>query len=231
MNIPEPATKLRPGHTGDRGASAHVAGKEDNGLTLLAVSWQTEEIPAALATVGQYVEHGITRQIEWYYAKKRLTSVLSRGLRLLAIFCAGAGGLVPLAASAFPVLLNEQTSHWLNFGQLDYLLLALAAACAAADRFFGISTAWMRYMTTAMALEAIRERHRLGWTHQLARLRGRPPSGGEIDRLFQAAKETMFRAREHVQSETMAWVEEFQSNLAQLERKLHDQPSRPRRAA
>jgi hypothetical protein len=33
------------------------------------------------------------------------------------------------------------------------VLLALAAACIGFDRFFGISSGWMRSMTTAQALE------------------------------------------------------------------------------
>ena len=205
----------------------HLDVRENKDLSLFALSWQRDDALAALTSVGVYVEREITRQIKWYYVKKRSKSVLSRGLRLLSIFLAAAGGLAPLANSAFPASFNE----WVDLGQAGYILFALAAACVAADRFFGISTAWMRYVTAALALELIREKHRMEWTRQLAKLGGRSPAAHEIDVLFRTAEETMLHTREYVQNETMAWVEEFQSSLSQLERRLNGQPARTGKAA
>lgn len=205
----------------------HLDVRENKDLSLFALSWQRDDALAALTSVGVYVEREITRQIEWYYAKKRSKSVLSRGLRLLSIFLAAAGGLAPLAHSVVPAPFNE----WVDLGQAGYILFALAAACVAADRFFGISTAWMRYVTAALALELIREKHRMEWTRQLAKLGGRSPAAHEIDVLFRTAEETMLHTREYVQNETMAWVEEFQSSLSQLERRLNGHPARTGKAA
>jgi hypothetical protein len=50
-----------------------------------------------------------------------------------------------------------------------YVLPALAAACIGFDRFFGISSGWMRSMTTAQALERRLEQLQHDWAAECAR--------------------------------------------------------------
>ena len=88
------------------------------------------------------------------------------------------------------------------------------------DRFFGYSTGWIRYITTALALEKSREEYRLQWTRQMAKTRGNQLSADEVEELIQTCATFSLAIKSQVEQETKAWVAEFQSNLTQLEKDL-----------
>ena len=188
-----------------------------NQLPVLA--WDGPEIANSLTLLRRYVESEAQRQIDWYFRKMTAKSRASSALRFAAIVLFLAGGLAPLAKAA----LTPESLHRLSFdiAQAGYLLLALAAGCLALDRFFGFSTAWMRYVTAALALEKSLEEFRLEWTRSLAKLRGAPPNDAQLDQLILTCETFSLAIRSQVEQETNAWVAEFQSNLAQLEQELH----------
>src|SRR5215218_7785801 len=120
--------------------------------------WQDTE--TALTQLYRYAEARAIDAIDWYLADKRSKRIWSRGLRLLVILLVTAGGLQPLLDAAAP---GPSRTAW------GYVLLALAAACIGLDRFFGISSGWMRSMTTAQALERRLEQLQYDWAAECAR--------------------------------------------------------------
>jgi len=103
---------------------------------------------------------------------------------------------------------------------LPSVLLGIATGAIALDRFFGYSSGWMRYITTALALEKSLSEFRLEWTRHIARLRGGPPAEPQLDQLILTCERFSLAVRSQVEQETNAWVIEFQSNLSHLEREL-----------
>ncbi len=77
----------------------------------------------------------------------------------------------------------------------------------------------MRFIATAAAIETARESFRFDWARLMAGLGGRTPTEAELQTLI--ARITGFSAtvRALVESETKAWITEFQTNLAELERR------------
>jgi hypothetical protein len=164
------------------------------------------------------VEQEAQRQIDWYHGKRKVKARVSTALRFAAIVLLVLGGLVPiLKGSLSPDLIKRLP---FDFGQSGYLLLAIAGGCVAMDRFFGYSSGWIRYMTTALALEKSLEEFRLEWARQLAKLRGAAPSDAQVDQLIVTCETFSLAIRGQVEQETKAWVTEFESNLAQLEKDL-----------
>ena len=88
------------------------------------------------------------------------------------------------------------------------------------DRFFGYSTGWIRYVTTAMALEKSLEEFRLEWTRNMAKMRGAAPTPEQLEMLIQTSETFSLAIKSQVEQETKAWVVEFQTNLSQLEKDL-----------
>jgi hypothetical protein len=128
------------------------------------------------------------------------------------------GGLVPIIKATLPAA--ALTHLPVDFGQAGYLLIGVGAGCLGLDRFFGYSTGWIRYITTALALEKSREEYRLQWTRQMAKTRGNQPSVDEVEQLIQICATFSLAIKSQVEQETKAWVAEFQSNLTQLEKDL-----------
>ena len=185
---------------------------------LLNLSWKEIDIDGSLVTLRRYVESEAQRQIDWYYAKRQRKASVSTALRFSAILLFVLGGLVPILKAT---LTPDAVSHLgFDFGQVGYLLIAIAAGCVGMDRFFGYSTGWIRYITAALALEKSLEEFRLEWARHIARLRGIAPTEIELDQLILTCETFTLAVRNQVEQETHAWVAEFESNLSQLERDL-----------
>jgi hypothetical protein len=182
------------------------------------LSWKDLDIDSSLAVLRRYVESEAQRQIDWYFGKLKLKSLASTALRFVAIALFVAGALVPvLKATLTPDTVRKLP---FDFAEAGYLLIGIAGGCIALDRFFGYSTGWIRYMTSALALDKSLEEFRMEWARNLAKLRGGLPNEIQLDQLLLTCETFSLAIRSQVEQETKAWVIEFRSNLAQLERDL-----------
>jgi hypothetical protein len=155
-----------------------------------------------------HVESQALEAINWYVRDKRSKARWSRVLRFLTIILTAAGGLVPLLRVSG---VKAVGAEW------GYVLLALAAACVGLDRFFGFSSAWMRYLTTSMALQRLLLEFQMDWAIMNATLRDSPVTSGQCMELLQRIKVFGAAVLHEVENETLAWVAEFQSVLARIE--------------
>jgi hypothetical protein len=169
----------------------------------------------ALKALYEYAESEAKRKIEWYRQKKTWKSQLSWGLRLVAIVLFALGVLVPIIKAAFPTFTVQYRSTF-DLGQAGYLLIAIAAGCFGLDRYFGYS--WVRYVTTAMAIEKSLNEYRMEWTRVTARNTGIPFRAEVIDGLIRLTKEFVLSTLTQVEHETRLWATEFKSSLADLDR-------------
>jgi len=186
-------------------------------------NWKEGTLEANLELIRSYVESLLATEIGWYRARIKSVRSWSRGLRVVAILLTSLGGLVPLleAAGVFSsfAVPNAEPASGIRPGQIGYILLGVAGSVALFDRFFGYSTAWMRYIATMLALERLRESFRLEWALASRRL----VSGGAneaANKLLQLASRTVLSAKEHSEKETEAWIAEFEANLSRLEQDL-----------
>ncbi len=187
-------------------------------IDLSKLSWKDSDVENSLSVLHQYVEEQAQKQIYWYWDKKRAKAHMSMFLRFVAIILFALGGLVPIVKATLPATVAAKFPF--DFGQSGYLLIGVAAGCMGLDRFFGYSTGWIRYVTTAMAIEKSLEEFRLEWTRSMAKMRGAPPSPEQLEVLIQTSAAFSLAIKSQVEQETKAWVVEFQSNLSQLEKDL-----------
>jgi len=182
------------------------------------LSWKDLDIDSSLMVLRGYVENEAQRQIDWYYGKMRLKSLASTVLRFVAIALFVVGALVPvLKATLTPDAVRKLP---FDFAEAGSLLIGIAGGSIALDRCFGYSTGWIRYMTTALAIVKSLEEFRMEWARNLAKLRGGAPTEIQLDQLLLTCETFSLAIRSQVEQETKAWVIEFRSNLAQLEREL-----------
>ena len=177
-----------------------------------------------------YAERAIENELSWYIRKKKGRSTTSQRLRFCAVIFSVLGGLVP-----FLIALFGSRPQWawlrafpdLRFGQLGYLLLAIAAGFVLLDRYFGYSTGWMRYIVAMQSIEKAREAFRLDWIGLTRQFAAASPGSSEsvevVDRMIQRARAVILEVKEHSEKETQAWILEFQTNLAQFEKDLKSQ--------
>lgn len=183
-------------------------------------SWVSSAVDASLKQLVSYAESNANAAISWYYEKKLFKAWTSRVLRLLTILAAALGALIPLMVSTgwFAKGTADDALRSLQLNQYGYLCIGLAAFFLALDRFSASSTSWMRYVTTAMALQTEVEKFRFDWERLTAPLAGRTPDGEILLSLLKRVTDFSVAVRALVENETKAWVGEFQTNLAELQK-------------
>lgn len=137
----------------------------------------------------------------WYRRKKIRVQFLSKALRSAAIGFLATGGLVPLLAQVgVPVAPS-----------VGYILLAIGGSCLLADRIFGVSAAWARYMVAAIDIEALSEAFR-------ASVVAAESSANEDSRaaIIQLCRDFTDNVCIIVNSETKIWVQEFNNSRDEL---------------
>jgi hypothetical protein len=198
---------------------------------LSSVLKDAEFSKASLKSLHEYVECKVQQEIKWYSDKKAGKAFASRTLRLLTIAFSTLGGLVPLlqASGVSSVLGNViplGISSAIQFGQVGYLFIGLAAGSFAFDKFFGYSSGWIRYLTTMLSLQRALEEFRLDWLRLAVALDRREPTAADFEKFLGISKSVIVSVRAQVEQETQAWATEFQSALQMLGEELSSKASK-----
>ena len=187
-------------------------------LQLGELAWHTpEDAAASLRTVHAHVDTHARRAIAWYLTRRRVRKSASRALRLTALIFAMAGGIVPFLD---PALLPA------GLRNLGYVLIAVGAALLLANRALGLSSDWIRYMQTALRLQATVNAFQIKWAEIECEMAGQP-SPADIRVAMQAVKLFAQRVDELIVIETDHWSADFAEDLEQLER-LSQRQTEPR---
>lgn len=169
-------------------------------------SWQPQDVDGSLDALAAWVESQAAASIGWYLREKRSKARWSRTLRIAAIVLATIGAAVPFVSA----IANEVALQW------GYLAFALAGAAMAFDRFFGLSSAWMRYLMAELSIQRILQDLRLQRTLLHAARAGVSPLPDDIAAELGLLSRTAEALHTVVEQETLAWVSEFQTNVAEL---------------
>ena len=191
--------------------------------------WSGDPAPH-VEQLRSYAEEIIEGELGWYLRKKKGRSSVSQSLRFSALILTVLGGLVPLLIAVFEAPPDWPWLSWaagMRFGQVGYVLLALAGGLVLLDKYFGFSTGWMRYIVAMQAIEKARESFRLDWIGLRLAFANTQPQTAEqaevIERMILRARSVILEVKEHSEKETQAWILEFQTNLAQFEKDVKSQ--------
>lgn len=169
-------------------------------------AWDPRDVDASLDALAGWVEGRAQEAIDWYLDAKRSKARWSRRLRFLAIALATVGATVPFVSA----LADGIALQW------GYLAFALAGAAMAFDRFFGLSTAWMRYITAEIALQGMLKVLQLDRAALRAQRSGAAATREEVRAELALLSDAIDAIQAEVADETRKWVAEFQSNVAEL---------------
>jgi hypothetical protein len=205
-----------------------LSGKNIESRRSEAINWKESTTLEGLLKLRERADLQALDAINWYYEKKKQKNFASRWLRFWAISFTILGGLIPLlsAAGIVEAVLRYYGAKApgdihvaeLRFNQFGYILIGLAAGCVAFDRFFGFSSNWMRYIGAAMRIETARVRFAFDWEYLVAPLGANEPTPEEVRKLLEVIQKFSLDIREAIEQETGAWISEFQTNLAQLDK-------------
>lgn len=168
------------------------------------------EPAARLDELYRWVERGALDTAAWYLEdrawKRRGAWALRSGT------AAGA-----LTGAALPLLdltgVADGSAPW------GYLALLLAVACVAGDRFFGMTSGWMRDVATAQAVQRRLQTFQFDWASECIREVLGPTEGTAseaAERCLSVLRRFSEDVTELVRVETADWMVEFRSGGAPL---------------
>ncbi|GGX65582.1 SLATT domain-containing protein [Streptomyces fructofermentans] len=156
----------------------------------------------------RWVEEGALSTASWYLADRVWKRRGARALRTGAAVGALSGAALPLLDLAGAV--RGATA-------LGYLALLIGTACVAGDRFFGVTSGWMRDVATAQAVQRRLQVLQFEWASECVREVLGPTEGtaGEAaERCLGVLRRFSEDVTELVRAETSDWMVEFRTGSA-----------------
>src|SRR5271163_726454 len=172
--------------------------------------------------------------IRWY-VQRRHSKQWARVIRIAAILLITLAGLAPLLQAAFgstnlvALLPADATTtqvreavgkglgHQIDLNQLGYLFAAVAAALIGLDRYLGLTSGWIRYITAELDLRRALLEFEADWAFaSISADAGEQKLG---TKRLQLIRDFLIRISKIVEDETKLWSAEFQSTLGILEKR------------
>ncbi|MCC3772322.1 SLATT domain-containing protein [Streptomyces sp. UNOC14_S4] len=158
----------------------------------------------------RWVENGALYLVDWYLADRAWKRRWARSLRISSAVCATGGAALPLL----------QLTNVLHSGATwGFLGLLGAVACVACDRYFGLTSGWMRAVATAQAVQRRLEALQFDWASECVREVLGPTEGTAseaAERCLTVLRRFSEDVSELVRAETADWMVEFRAGPTPL---------------
>lgn len=156
----------------------------------------------------RWAEARALQTVDWYLRDRRWKRRTARALRAAAMLFAAVGAVLLLLGLIAG--LKGQRGAW------GYVALLVAAVCLGLDRCFGLTSGWMRDISTAQAVQRRLEAFQFEWASESVREVLGPTQGTAseaADRCLAVLRRFCEDLSEMVRTETSGWILEFRSSL------------------
>ena len=133
---------------------------------LSRLPWDAQHIQESLDRLYQFTVEEAKRTESWYWKNAGKKSFWARNLRVLAIIATAIGGIFPVVSQ---IITDANGNPWISPAWAS-VVLAIGGTCLALDRFYGFSSGWVRFMTTALNIQAWSKEFQYEWQQQRALL-------------------------------------------------------------
>jgi hypothetical protein len=184
-----------------------------NVSTTVLLAWdeyRDKLVEQALPSIYDHASKASKEACTWYWESIRTKRRASQGVWFVTLSMVILGTVLPILAG-----LITKSEIRLIFTQSGVAALAIGGLLQVADRVFGWSSGWLRYITTVTAMESSTRKFELEWAGYIL---------NKSDRLNHDDKKALFdlakRFEEDIaklqSDETDKWVTEFNSSVALL---------------
>ena len=184
---------------------------------------ESQDLGGSLQGLRERAEEHARKTINWYLEARRPKKRCARYTRAGAVTFVGIAGIIP-------VLSQMDGLSWLN-PAFSTIALGIATLMVAYDRFFGCSSAWMRYIATEheirQALHQFQydiEGFRLQWSSG-------QPNPEQTKAYLDRARAFILKVDGLIIAETNLWLAEFRDVLETIDTAIRERKTRVPEAA
>ncbi len=196
-----------------------MATKPDISITKL-LAWDEYENKSpseALSSIYGHIGEKSLQMCTWYWSSIGTKRNTSLAIRAIAFVLLVIGTTLPVTSA-----LQEQASAKLITTQLGVSLLVVAGLFTLADRIFGWSSGWMRYIATVTTMENLTRAFELEWASYLVS-KTSALEGADVEALFALARTLEQELTKLQADETTKWISEFNTGISLLESMIKSQ--------
>jgi hypothetical protein len=192
---------------------AAMAAKPDISTAKLSLwdEYKDKKPDEALASIYAHVDAASSMICTWYWVSIRTKRRISLAARAVAFVLLILGTSLPIFSA-----IQVEAVDKLKFTQWAVALLAVAGLTQVADRVFGWSSGWMRYITTVTTMENLTRAFELEWAKYIVS-KLTPLDSADVKALFDLAKGLEQELTKLQAEETTKWVAEFNTGISLLE--------------
>ncbi|MEU9849743.1 SLATT domain-containing protein [Streptomyces sp. NPDC047985] len=194
--------------SGARGRVARGRGGDLTGTPFPLGDWG--EPAERLDELYRWVEAEALHTADWYLSDRIWKRRAARALRIGTAAGAVAGAALPLL---------DLTGALAGAAGWGYLSLLLGAACMACDRYFGLTSGWIRSLATAQAVQRRLQVLQFDWASESVREVLGPTEGTAseaAERCLGVLRRFSEDVTELVRTETADWMVEFRAGPAPM---------------
>jgi SMODS and SLOG-associating 2TM effector domain 2 len=180
---------------------------------LSELDWSERNRGESIAALKAYVTRRANDAVAYYQYAKKPKKQWAIWLRMGSLIFAGLAGIIPIVSQLFA---REDGSPVIQPAWAS-IALALAAGSLAIDRFFGYSTAWMRFMASELKVRRALDAFELEWEASRSSWSGREPSDEQVQEMIGRANRFLATIGDIVREETEQWMTEFREAMRQLD--------------
>ena len=185
------------------------------------LKWDEKNALASLDKLYAFAFQEAQKAEDWYWKKTAQKKRWAMWLRVIAIAAVTVAGIIPILT---PIWQNENqpviNPIWSSFA------VAIGTAALGLDKYFGFSSGWIRYVTSALSVKGWLIEFKYDWELNRAMITA-------IDKFSEQEMQTMIakcssfalKVSNAVQEETKQWAQEFQAGIGSLGEALKEQAS------
>lgn len=179
--------------------------------------WDEGKLEEPLDELCQYAIATAEQARQWYEDWRPRKKYSAWLVRVLAILATGAAGIIPLLGP----ILSEATGNQSGVPGINPLWSSVALAIAALfvlfDRFWGFSSAWVRYLHTAQELAHETDRFRMQIEKAKLAWMSSGPTSTTAKEMIDMCESFVGMVHEIVGNETKDWATEFRAAIKQID--------------
>lgn len=165
----------------------------------------------ALPSIYAHIEATSQQMCSWYWTSIRVKRRTSQAVRIIAFVLLILGTTLPVFAA-----IQVEAKDKLLFTQWAVALLLIAGLMQLADKVFGWSSGWMRYVTTVTTMENLTRAFQMEWAKYLVSKSGALDTS-DVKALFDLACGLEQELTKLQAEETTKWVAEFNTGISLLD--------------
>ncbi len=181
-------------------------------VDFLKLSWESDKRVESLERLYEMSVSRAESSIDWYTRAKPGKKRMAQTLRFMAILSAMIGGIIPILAEV-------NIGFHLN-PTLASVAIAIGAGAVLLDRFFGYSASWIRFIVTKQKIQDRLQAFQYDWECEQVTWHDTQFDDAKTQELINKCAAFVTEIQNLIFEETQAWVEQFQSALQDIEKRL-----------